>query len=124
MIEIGRLVVKIAGRDAGNKGVVIDILDNNFVMLDGEVRRRKCNILHVEPLDTVLKIKKNASHNEIASALKELDIEVRSTKPKQKSQKPAKRRKTPEQIRVQKQEKKKLREIFRPKKEKIETLNG
>ena len=29
MFEVGRVVVKIAGRDAGLKGVIVDVLDNN-----------------------------------------------------------------------------------------------
>jgi large subunit ribosomal protein L14e len=122
MIEIGRLVVKIAGRDAGKKAVIIAILDDKFVLLDGETRRRKCNILHVEPLDQKADIKKNASHDEVSKALKELGIEARETKPKPKTQKPKAKRKTPEQLRAQKEEKRKLMDLFRPKKneEKVE----
>jgi large subunit ribosomal protein L14e len=58
MYQIGRLCVKLAGRDARKKCVIIDVLDNNFVMIDGQTRRKKCNIRHLEPLDKVLKIKK------------------------------------------------------------------
>ena len=116
MIEIGRIVVKTAGRDAGKKAVIIDVLDDKFILIDGETRRRKCNILHIEPLNQAVKIEKNASHEEVSKALKELGIESRITKPKPKAQKPAKKRKTPEQLRVQKEEKKKFRDMFRPKK--------
>ncbi len=122
-IEIGRLVVKIAGRDAGKKAVIIDILDDKYVLIDGETRRRKCNILHIEPLNQKIEIKKNASHEEVAKALKEIGIETRQTKPKPKTQKPRKKRKTPEQLKAQKEEKRKLRDLFKPKKkeEKVET---
>lgn len=116
VIEIGRAVVKIAGRDAGKKAIIIDILDDTYVMLDGETRRRKCNILHIEPLSQVVKLKKNASHDEVSKILKEIGIETRETKPKPKTQRPKAKRKTSEQLREQKQEKKKLRDIFRPKK--------
>ncbi len=92
MIEIGRLVMKIAGRDAGKKAVIVDILDNNFVLIDGETRRRKCNIKHLEPLDKVIKIKKNASHNEVKEELKKIKIKVRETKPKPKTERPRKLR--------------------------------
>lgn len=122
MIEIGRIVVKIAGRDAGKRAVIIDVTDNNYILLDGETRRRKCNILHVEPLEQKIDIKKNASHDEVSKALKELGIETRQTKPKPKTQKPRAKRKTPEQLRSGKEEKRKFRDIFRPKKkeEKLE----
>ena len=125
MIEIGRLCVKIAGRDAGKKGVIVDILDDKYVLIDGETRRRKVNIQHIEPLNQVIKIGKNASHEEVAKALDELGIKARVTKPKpatqkpkakRKTEKPRKKRKTPEQLRVQKEEKKKFRDIFKPKK--------
>lgn len=88
MIEIGRLCVKIAGRDAGKKCVVVDILDDKFVLIDGETRRRKCNIFHLEALDQVLQIKKGASHDEIADALKKIGVEARKTKSKAKTVRP------------------------------------
>ena len=116
MIEIGRVIVKLAGRDAGRKGLIIDILDDKFVLIDGETRRRKCNILHLEPLAQVVTVKKNASHEEVAKALKEIGVEARETKPKPKSQKPRTKRKTPEQLREQKQEKKKSAGLFKSKK--------
>ena len=107
MIEIGRLCLKIAGRDAGGKCVIIDILDKNFVLIDGETRRRRCNILHLEPLGKVLDIKKSASHQEVASALKNEGIESRTRKPKKPAAKPQRMRKTSEQLRQQKEQKKK-----------------
>ena len=47
MFEIGKTCLKIAGRDAGKLAVIIDVLDETYVMIDGEVRRRKCNIYHL-----------------------------------------------------------------------------
>jgi large subunit ribosomal protein L14e len=94
MIEVGRLIVKLAGRDAGLKGIIVEILDDNFVMIDGQVRRRKCNILHIEPLDKVLKIPKKATHEEIVKALKAEKIEVKDKKSKAKTEKPKKVRKS------------------------------
>ena len=121
MIEIGRLCVKIAGRDAGKKAIIIDILDDKYVLIDGETRRRKCNILHIEPLNQTIKIEKNASHEHVSKALKEIGIETRQTKPKPKTQRPIKKRKTPEQLKIQKEEKKKFRDIFKPKKKEEKT---
>ncbi|MBI4440524.1 50S ribosomal protein L14e [Candidatus Woesearchaeota archaeon] len=88
MYEVGRLCVKLAGRDAGGKCVVVDVLDSTYVMIDGQTRRRKCNIKHLEPLDIVLKLKKNASHEDVADLLRENKIEVQEKKPK--AEKPAK----------------------------------
>ncbi len=90
MIELGRLCLKIAGRDGGKKCIVIDILDNNYVLIDGETRRRKCNISHLEPLDAVIKIKKKASHDEVKTEFKKLGLNVLETKPKPKTERPKK----------------------------------
>lgn len=118
MIEIGRLAVKIVGRDAGLKCVVVDILDDKFVLIDGETRRRKCNILHIEPLKDGIKIKKKASHEDVKKEFEKLGLKVWETKPKQKAERPRKKRKTPEQLREQKEEKKKkLMGMFRKRKE-------
>ena len=56
MIKIGRVCIKIAGRDAGQTAIVIDVIDNNYVLIDGNVRRKKCNIKHLEPLKDKIKI--------------------------------------------------------------------
>ena len=69
MLEIGRICVKIAGRDAGKKAVVVDVLDEPYVLIDGETRRRKCNVKHLEPLNEIMEISKNATHAEVLKAL-------------------------------------------------------
>lgn len=122
VIEIGRLAIKTCGRDAGLKCIVVDVLDEKFVLIDGETRRRKCNILHLEPLKDVIKIKKNASPEDIKKEFEKLGLKARETKPKPKTDKPIKKRKTPEQLREQKEEKRKLRDLFKlkKKKEKVE----
>lgn len=88
MIEIGRLCVKIAGRDAGKKCIIIDILEGPYVLIDGETRRRKCNAAHLEPLEEKIEINKGASHEEVKNALKKLNIEARETKAKKKTIRP------------------------------------
>jgi large subunit ribosomal protein L14e len=85
MFEIGRVCVKIAGRDAGLKCVVVDVLDNNFVLIDGQTRRRKCNMVHLEPLPQKLSIVKGASHEHVVAALKDAGVEVVERKTKAKA---------------------------------------
>ena len=92
MINVGRLIMKTAGRDAGKYGVIVDVIDNNFVLIDGQVRRRKVNIKHIEPLLPTLDIQKGASHEAVVDALKKLDIEVVDTKKKEQKPKPIKKR--------------------------------
>ena len=96
MIEVGRLCVKLAGRDAGKKCVVVEVLEDNFVMIDGETRRRKCNIIHLEPLDEVLKVKEKAPHADVKKAFKDLGIELKETKKKEAKPRPKRARKKKE----------------------------
>ncbi|MBU1269153.1 MAG: 50S ribosomal protein L14e, partial [Nanoarchaeota archaeon] len=97
LFEIGRMCIKIAGRDAGLKCVVVDIIDDTFVLIDGQTRRRKCNVKHLEPLKEVVKLKKNASRSTVFEEFKKLKIDVKETKPKKPSQRPLKQKKKKEQ---------------------------
>ena len=113
MFEIGRLCIKIAGRDANRKCLVIDIIDDNYVLIDGQTRRRKCNIIHLEPLDKIVKIKKNASHDEVVKELKKIKISVSEKKAKRKKKTSAEEK---EKKIDEKKEKKKGFGLFRKKK--------
>lgn len=88
MLEVGRIVMKIAGRDAGKVGAVIDVLDDNYVLLDGEVRRRKCNINHLEPLEKTIEVKKNATHADVLKALGIKEEKKKTAKKKEKAVRP------------------------------------
>jgi len=94
MIEVGSLCIKIAGRSAGSYCVVVDKIDETFVLIDGNVKRKKCNIKHLEPIGIVLKIRKGASTSHVHDAMKKEKIKIISTKPRVKtSEKPLKQRK-------------------------------
>jgi len=73
-IEIGRICVKIAGREAGRKCIIVDIIDDNFVLITGPksltgIKRRRVNIKHIEPLDKVIDIPKGASDEDVLKAI-------------------------------------------------------
>jgi len=79
MFDVGRLCMKIAGREAGKYCVVVKKLDANFVLVTGprsvtQVKRRKCNILHLEPLKESLKLKDDATDEEVIKAYEEASI--------------------------------------------------
>lgn len=84
MIDVGRVCMKIAGRDAGNLAVVVEKIDDNYVLLDGNVRRKKCNLKHLEPMATVVDIKANADHAEVVEAMKKAGLKVVDKKKKTK----------------------------------------
>lgn len=107
MIEIGRICMKIAGRDAGKKCVILDKPEKYLVLIAGETRKRKCNILHLEPMDKVVSVSKDMGDGELAKVLKEAGIELRQTKPKEQKERPRKKRKSSSELREKKTSKKK-----------------
>ncbi len=76
MFDIGRVCVKIAGRDSGKTAIVVDKISDNIVLIDGNVRRKKCNIKHLEPLKNVLKVKKGASTSDVHKVMSSAKIKV------------------------------------------------
>ncbi len=113
-IEIGRLCVKLAGRDAGKECLIVEDLKNKVVLIDGNTRRRKCNISHLELLPQKASIKRGASHEEVVKALKEIGVRVREI-----GKKFAKAEKEPQE--KKEEEKKPLISLpFKKKEEKIE----
>ena len=94
MIQIGRLCLKTNGRDAGLRCVILTDTKNNRVLIDGETRRRLCNVNHLEPLPTVVSVAKEASHQDVAAVLSHLGITVLATKPKKAIARPRKLRRS------------------------------
>lgn len=74
--DIGRVCVKTMGREAGNYCVIVDIIDKNYVIIDGlKVRRRRANFNHVEPTADMIDIKKGADHQTIKTAIKKAKLD-------------------------------------------------
>ena len=73
--EIGRICVKTAGRDAGMRCVIVDLMDKNFALVTGPkqvsgVRRRRVNVNHIKPLDEKIAIEKGATDEQIAALMR------------------------------------------------------
>jgi large subunit ribosomal protein L14e len=86
VFDVGRICVKIAGREAGRKCVVVDIVDDNFVVVTGPkpltgVKRRRVNVKHLEPLPQKIELQKGASDEEVLRALEQAGLvdEMRKT---------------------------------------------
>jgi large subunit ribosomal protein L14e len=72
-IEVGRICVKIAGREAGEKCVIVEVIDDKFVEVVGTaMKNRKCNIKHLEPLDQTIEIKSE----DVEAIKKELEAAI------------------------------------------------
>ena len=88
-IEVGRICVKILGREAGKKCVIVDLVDKNYVLVTGpkavtEIKRRRANISHLEPTNEKIEINRGATDEEITEALKtagKLDEMSKKAKP-------------------------------------------
>lgn len=73
-MEVGRICVKLVGRETGRKCVVVDVVDKNFVLVTGPksvtgVRRRRTNVDHLEPTPESVEVKKGAADDEVEKAL-------------------------------------------------------
>jgi len=80
LLEVGRVCYKKTGREAGRKCVVVDILDENYVVVTGPksltgVRRRRANINHLEPLEVKINIARGASDEEVLEAIRKAGLE-------------------------------------------------
>ena len=77
VVEIGRMCIKTLGRESGKECVIIDIIDKSFVLITGPksvsgVKRRRVNVSHLEPTETVLDINRGATDEEVEKALIEM----------------------------------------------------
>jgi large subunit ribosomal protein L14e len=73
-IEVGRVCVKMAGRETGRKCIIVDVMDKSFVVVTGPkkvtgVKRRRVNINHVAPTESTIQIKRGASDEEVTQML-------------------------------------------------------
>jgi large subunit ribosomal protein L14e len=73
-IEVGRVCVKVAGRESGRKCVIVDVMDKSFVLVTGPrkvtgVKRRRANINHIAPTEDTIQIKRGASDEEVTQML-------------------------------------------------------
>jgi large subunit ribosomal protein L14e len=85
-IEIGRVCVKLTGRETGLKCIVLDVIDKNFVLVTGpkevnKMRRRKVNVKHLEPTTLKIELDKGASDQKVIAALKASNLTEEMAKP-------------------------------------------
>lgn len=81
-ISLGRIVTKTMGREAGRRAVVTQLLDKNFVEISGPfevsgVKRRRVNILHIEPTTYKLEISKGSNSDKDLLGLINADAEIK-----------------------------------------------
>lgn len=121
IFEVGRLCVKIAGRDAGRTCVVVEAVGNGYVIVDGDVRRKKVNIKHLEPLDKTVSVKAKASSAEVKKAFEKEGLSVWETKAKKAAERlkrqKVKKEKSVKEEKQKKTERKESKEVTAEQKE-------
>jgi len=147
-LDVGTVCMKVAGREAGKYCVVLKKMDNTFVLITGPkqltgVKRRRCNVEHLEPTQYSLKIAAEAADDVVIKAydaigltkklslrlpspevMKEVEKKIKEIskkveKPKEKKpEKPKKEEKKP----VEKKEKKVEKKEEKPKEKKGITI--
>jgi large subunit ribosomal protein L14e len=92
MFSVGRLCLKLKGRDSNNYAIIVAVINDNYVLVDGNVRRKKCNKKHLEPLEKKFDIKSKASTSDVHKVLEKEGLlkvkkEVKKSKPKKEKSK-------------------------------------
>lgn len=76
-MDVGRICVKTAGRETGRKCVVVSKIDENFVLVDSpSVRRRRCNVRHLNSTEAKIDLAEGASTAEVEKALKKAGMKL------------------------------------------------
>jgi large subunit ribosomal protein L14e len=78
-LEIGRVCMKIAGREAGKYCVVLKKVDDTFVLVTGPkeltgVKRRRCNVEHLEPTPYLVSIQAETSEKDVVDAYNKIGL--------------------------------------------------
>jgi len=87
-VEVGTLCIKVAGRDAGQKCVILSIKEGK-ALVDGETRRRNVNLSHLNPIGKI-EIKKDASRADVVKAFDKLGVKLVEKKSRTKTERPMK----------------------------------
>lgn len=79
LYDIGRLCVKTMGRESGSYCVIVEKMEGRSVIITGPkhlsgVRRRACNVRHLEPLEQMLAIEDGADDKAVEKALEEAGL--------------------------------------------------
>ncbi|MBS3052021.1 MAG: 50S ribosomal protein L14e [Candidatus Aenigmarchaeota archaeon] len=129
-LEVGRVCIKTAGREAGKYCAVIKKDDENFVVVTGPkaltgVKRRRCNVEHLEPTQYLIKIKDDAPEKEVMDAFEKAGVLAKLTlkKPSPEVLKESEKvieKKVVEKPKVEEKKEVKEKTVEKPKEEKTE----
>ena len=68
-IQVGRVITKLVGREAGLKAVIISVIDQKFVFITGagfsKIKRRRVNVQHIDVMDILIAIDNDATDSKV-----------------------------------------------------------
>ena len=69
--DVGQVCVKLLGREAGYLCTIVEVIDQNFALVEGlNVKRRRCNFKHLSPTKYMLEgLKKGAATKAVQEAI-------------------------------------------------------
>ncbi|MBI2546851.1 MAG: 50S ribosomal protein L14e [Candidatus Aenigmarchaeota archaeon] len=78
-VDVGTVCMKIVGREAGGICCVVKPANGNFVTITGPklltgIKRRKCNIAHLEPSSIKVELKEDATDEDVLEAYKKAGV--------------------------------------------------
>lgn len=113
-LEVGRVCLKVSGREAGKICVILKKLDESFVLITGPklltgVKRRRCNVEHLEPTKYKIEIKEGASDKEVIEAYEKANLikKFKLKKPSEAKLKGSEKEKEINQVKKSKKDEKK-----------------
>lgn len=120
-LNVGRICVKTAGREAGRYACVLKKVDENFVLITGPrsltgVKRRRCNVEHLEPTPHSVSVKADDTDKAVIQAyqkaglLTKLGLKKPSPEVVKEAAKKAEKPKKEEKKKPEKEEKAKKKE--------------
>ncbi len=79
MIEVGRVCLKNTGREAGKYCVVLKKVNESFVSVTGPrlltgIKRRRCNVDHLNSTEYKIEIKEDSTDEEIIAAMEKQSL--------------------------------------------------
>ncbi len=110
MIEVGRVCLKNTGREAGKYCVVLKKVNESFVSVTGPrlltgIKRRRCNVDHLNSTDYKVEIKEDSTDEEVIAAMEKQSL-ITKLKLKRPAAAEMKKEKTKEQSKEVKETKK------------------
>lgn len=110
-LETGRVCMKIAGHESGGYCVVLKNMDKSFALVTGPkiltgVKRRKSNVMHLEPTQYRIEIAEDATDEQVIQAMEKGGL-VKKFGLKKPSAAQLKAREKKEEIKTEEKSKKK-----------------